>query len=574
MLDIPLISYLAILLLSTIASLDIRTSSLGYYSRFHGGLLSSVSYTLLYWAYVSNINRKETQKIINLALVAAVLVAFYAVLEHFGLSLSCLFITGKLNADCWVQDVEARVFATLGQPNWLAAYLTALLPLAMSNVLFNPDSIKLKIFNKKPVWIALSLLLFTALLFTKSRSGLLGFITADIIFWGFVFFKYKKRFLKPFLVLNTAFLILAAVFGTPWTQTLQSNEGAGPALEVGGGTDSGQIRKIVWQGAVDIWQAYPVLGTGPETFAYAYYQFRPPQHNLVSEWDFIYNKAHNEYLNLAATTGSLGLAAYLLLIVVSLIQILKAKTLNFALLAGYVSILVTNFFGFSVVMIGLLFFLFPALAVTLSVKPKTQNTKYEITGKQKIAMFFVLCTLLFTLFIIGKYWSADYLYAAGKKENRLSQPLSAAKKLEQAISLSPQEPLYHDELARSYATLAVYLWQQEEATTAAKLAQGALTETHKATTLSPRNLNLKRSQINVLSQLAAINPDFLLQTLPVFEDLKILAPTDAKVFYTLGITYAQLGQKQKALEVLEKAILLKPDYDKAKLFKQELEKSL
>src|SRR5690606_34366285 len=64
----------------------------------------------------------------------------------------------------------------------------------------------------------------------------------------------------------------------------------------GGGTDSGKIRQIVWQGAVDIWKANPVFGSGVETFAYAYYLHRPADHNLTSEWDYLYNKAHNEYL--------------------------------------------------------------------------------------------------------------------------------------------------------------------------------------------------------------------------------------------------------------------------------------
>ena len=87
-----------------------------------------------------------------------------------------------------------------------------------------------------------------------------------------------------------------------------------PAAGALGGTDSGQIRLYVWQGALDIWKAYPLFGTGVETFAFAYYQFRPAEHNLTSEWDYLYNKAHNEYLNYLATTGALGLGSYLLFI--------------------------------------------------------------------------------------------------------------------------------------------------------------------------------------------------------------------------------------------------------------------
>jgi len=139
---------------------------------------------------------------------------------------------------------------------------------------------------------------------------------------------------------------------------------AGPALETGG-TESGAIRKIVWKGAIEIWKHYPVFGTGVETFAYSYYKFRPVEHNLVSEWDFIYNKAHNEYLNLAANTGTVGLLSYLFLTGTAVY--LFAKKSRFELLAGYAGLLVSNLFGFSVVPTQLLLLLFPAIALTQKV---------------------------------------------------------------------------------------------------------------------------------------------------------------------------------------------------------------
>ena len=56
---------------------------------------------------------------------------------------------------------------------------------------------------------------------------------------------------------------------------------------------------------------YPLFGTGVETFAYSYNFVRPLTHNLTSEWDYVYNKAHNEYFNYLATTGFIGLISYL-----------------------------------------------------------------------------------------------------------------------------------------------------------------------------------------------------------------------------------------------------------------------
>ena len=71
---------------------------------------------------------------------------------------------------------------------------------------------------------------------------------------------------------------------------------------------------MVWKGAIDIWLHNPIFGTGLETFAFAYYQYRPAAHNMTSEAQFLYNKAHNEYLNYLATTGTVGIVTYLLMI--------------------------------------------------------------------------------------------------------------------------------------------------------------------------------------------------------------------------------------------------------------------
>ncbi|MDP3994772.1 MAG: O-antigen ligase family protein, partial [bacterium] len=447
-LDIPLICFLVTSLLSTIFSIDPRTSIFGYYSRFNGGLLSAISYTLLYWAYVSNMDQKKTLSVIRYTLLAAVLVCIYGILEHFG-----------IDKDLWVQDVQNRIFSTLGQPNWLAAYLVALIPLTWSFAL------------RKHAWLILNLLFFITLLFTKSRSGILGFAVADAIFWGLILWKHKKEYLRQFVICHFFFLIIAGMVGTPWTPTKVSvPKPAGPALEVGGGTESGEIRKIVWKGAIDIWKHNILLGTGPETFAFAYYMHRPVEHNLVSEWDFIYNKAHNEYLNIMANTGTLGLVSYLAVVIFSIVQISKiipGSGLAIALIAGYASILITNFFGFSVVPVALEFFLFPAMAVALGKeKPMVKNKTGKLNNWQIILITTTLLAICYTLYIVSRYWYADVLYNKAKQYNSAGKYPEALSFLQQAVKLSPNEALYRSELSQTSAGLAVALFdlkREEEA---------------------------------------------------------------------------------------------------------------
>ena len=356
LLDWPILLFLLANLASLIFSIDSHTSWFGYYSRWNGGLLSLISYSLLYWAFVSNMDSKSALRTTHYALLASIAVAIYATLEHFGASISCLLTTGQPNVACWVQDVQNRVFATLGQPNWLAAYIAALIFIPLSYL--TPG---VKYWTNLGIFV----LLFSTLLFTKSRSGLLAFGISSIIFWGLT---PKRLVLKGVSLWVLTVVMLTAIISNPVRDLVfkpaAPEKTTGPALEVGG-TESGNIRKIVWTGATRIWRSNIknlLIGTGPETFAMAYYQYRPIEHNQTSEWELLYNKAHNEFLNYLATTGILGLGSYLIL----LVFMLKAfRRPQIAFLAGWLTILVTNFWGFSVVIMQLFLFLFPAIALTI-----------------------------------------------------------------------------------------------------------------------------------------------------------------------------------------------------------------
>jgi O-antigen ligase len=568
-LDIPLLLFLFSQLLSTAFSIDVRTSLLGYYSRFHGGFFSTLSYSLLFWAFVSNMDRAKTLKAIRFLLFSGIIVSVYGVLQHFG-----------IDKDVWVQDVQNRVFSTLGQPNWLAAWLLALLPIAWAFYLSSRQ--KSKNFWQ---WLGFSALYILTLSYTKSRSGLLGLVTVSGIFWGINFFIYivkekSKSFIKNSFLLLTLSLFLIFAGGTPWTPSLEqfltkgiegkTPETTGPALETGG-TESGQIRKIVWKGAIDVWKNYPLTGSGVETFAFSYYQFRPVEHNLVSEWDFLYNKAHNELLNILATTGILGLGAYLYfsgVVVFYFVKKIKSSPdiLDSSFLAGFCGIFVTNFFGFSVVAVSLLYFLLPAFAVCLEGGEKVRLASYKsLDFRQKAGVFLALFIASYLLLGIGRYWYADLLFAKGKTLNDSEDPVKARGELTHAIELSKKEAIFWDELSQSDTLIAIALNEAGEGAKAREFADVAINESSNATILSPRNLNLKRNRANLFIKLSALDPNYLADARDILIDAITYAPTEAKLYYNLGLTYARLGDLENAEKVFEKTISLKANYRDARL---------
>lgn len=547
-LDIPLIIYLSIYLVSSLLSINPRTSWLGYYGRFNGGLISQICYVTLYWAFVSHIKTvKESLSVVRFGLAGTVIASILAIGEHNGVFTTCKIIGFSLEKSCWLQDVQTRVFSTLGQPNWLAAILVALLPITWSQILQKSQTYKI-------FWFLISILFFVTLLFTKSRSGLLAFGVESLIFWGFIFWKEKSKFLKEFIFSFLSFSFLAFMFWfnpQPTTHNLPETVAAGPALE-SGGTESGTIRKFVWLGALQVFKHYPILGTGPETFAFSFPMYKPVGHNLTSEWDYLYNKAHNEFLNYLANTGIIGFAAYIVLIIISLKMIFNNKRLE--LLAGYVAILVTNFFGFSVVPISLLFFLYPAISLASSAEDQaiSYNSK-KIDINQKISIILVLLTSLYTLHTIYSYWQADISYNKAKMLARENKHSDAILELDKSIKFSPTEGIYLSELALDNKSDEVAL---------------------KALDLNKYNQNIRRIVVNNLVGNSGENPNNLFLAEEIIIDGINYSPNDPKMYYQLGILQLKINKNDSAIRNLQNAIELKTNYKEARFALGSIHKAL
>ena len=135
--DIPLLLFLLSQFISTIFSLDPHTSFWGYYSRFNGGFLSMLSFVFLYFAFTTNIlshdkeeSLKKAGRMLFAIFVSGILVALWGLPSHFGYDPTCLAFRGTLDVSCWTEAFQPkiRMFSTLGQPNWLAAFLLILIP--------------------------------------------------------------------------------------------------------------------------------------------------------------------------------------------------------------------------------------------------------------------------------------------------------------------------------------------------------------------------------------------------------------------------------------------------------------
>ncbi len=605
-LELPLLLFLGSQAIATLTSINIHTSLFGYYSRFNGGLVSLLCYALLYFAAVSNFDRTDAKIILKTIVYTALLSALYAFPEHFGHSPSCLIISGRFDARCWVQDVQNRVFGTFGQPNWLAAYLISLIFIPLSEIFENKQTIKRSSYVTRYLPF---LLFFLVLIFTKSRSGLLGFIVGLGVFFFAIFTSTKgskKNVLKIItsclLLLVTSFLLFGRnVSGTtnkiidriiPPPTTVAAPQTPAPAnsMEVSI-TPTSDIRRIVWKGAWQLALKHPFFGTGVETFAYSYYNVRPVEHNLVSEWNFLYNKAHNEFLNYAATTGFVGLGTYLLFlgyfIVWSIKKIVSHKsevlspksndltlntqhsTLLTALLSGFIALCISNFFGFATVPVNTLLFLFPALAYLFTTDdvsnavPKTQkNLSLSTNGYLLLGVIGAICILL--LLAVNRGLIADLSYTAGKAAFGAKNYQVAITKLQDAIRLVPNEPLYTDELAQAASEVAANLAVNQKPAEASEAATIAIQLANRTLNLNKYHLNFYKSRAKIFINLAQINPRFALEAAATLDAAIRLAPTDAKLWLNRALLAKELGYRDEALKTYAKTIELKANDETAR----------
>lgn len=619
-LDIPLVVFLIAQILSTVFSIDRHTSFFGYYGRFNGGLLSTLTYIFLYYAYLSNIRHNPghvVRRILAISGIASILVVLWGLPGTFNHDLSCLLFTSKFDNSCWTAQFKPaeRMFSTLGQPNWLGAYLAITL-FGSLYLLVTTDKRLLRF-----VATASIILSYCGVLLSRSRSALGSLVPGiGLIALYYIWIRLRKKsfpfkqslqFLAVALgalivltfalrtgipkvdsILTFSFLNKATVKVTPKqvTQTV-------PAKTIQDGvTDSLDIRKIVWEGAVRLGNEYPLFGTGAETFGYAYYSVRPVAHNLTSEWDYLYNKAHNEYLNMFATTGWFGILSFLSICVVFISILVRAfihsstqndnwkQMLCLTLFGIFSSIGITNFFGFSITVIQLYWYLLLIVADVFFSKNPSSTTEKKQKAPSYMQIGGVLFLVIWLLNSVVSYWLADYKYAQSDIALKNNNSAAAASLLQEAIALR-KEHVYEDKLSYALAQYASVLAYQKKTDEMRQVIDVA--EQLNLQTIQNSSQNVLYWKTRVKNQFlfyqTSLDKKYLFTGLAALDELYKLAPTDPKIPYFSATYYSLLSddeknveQKQlyqaKSLEAIERAIELKKNYADAYYLKVQLHK--
>lgn len=569
--------------------------------------------------FISSFRGPLLYKMLFMTLNAGLLTAIWGFPAHFGFDPTCQLFQGNFDVSCWTEAFQPkdRTFSTLGQPAWLGAYMAMLIPLAIGTALHFAQK---KVMPYVYLFASTAVFFYVSLLFSNTRAAFIGFWIANLIFWAVLYFKkqFPQQFLlKAFGWFTLAFFIGNFFFNTPigflnkftlsqlnhhevkaLPETISGSSALTPNI-----TDSGDIRLLVWQGAIKTWQNNPIFGTGVETYAYDYYKYKSPAHNMTSEWDYLYNKAHNEYLNYLATTGLFGLGTYvaflgLFLLIVAkwcwgrpvTAEVAKNETeidphqntlLVMGLTAGWFTILITNFFGFSVVIMNVYLFLIPLFVFVLAGLMKEDNHFVFPAPKRSAAQAntplhdyidpyqwtgLILLVVVAVWMAIGLIWyrQADIAYAYGNNLDKTGNFGQATTYLLQASQMVPDEPVYKDELSVNLAAIGAGLYAQKDTTRADQISKTAAAMSDEIVADHPNNVVYWKNRVRVFYTLStggtADAATDITTALKAIDTAKTLAPTDAKIAYNRAVLYGQAGHTQDAVPMLEETIKLKPNY--------------
>ncbi len=350
---IPALAFLGISALSTFLSENSMHSLFGDRDE---GLLSLAAGILLFYAVIRGLSSPVRVRIFLAAgATAAVLISVYGISQNYGFDP----ISGWLVS--WYTDI-GRPWATVGNPITLASYLT-LMAGATAALCLMAGSRK-----ERVLWLLALAVIGACWIYTDTRGAMLGVVAAlPVVLWA----AHRRMgtvrplqvplatlmlavmtaimasaafgnlsltvdvtiFLAIYLIvlgvvlwlcdlrprvagpLLAALVILTAAAATVAVVVVSSNMNILDRTTVGreGGLSS-QVRLTIWRDTVPMIMERPLLGHGPDNFAKPFKshigeELKATITNNIGEVSKV-DRVHSDFLQVAATTGLLGLAAY------------------------------------------------------------------------------------------------------------------------------------------------------------------------------------------------------------------------------------------------------------------------
>ncbi|MDI6716172.1 MAG: O-antigen ligase family protein, partial [Actinomycetota bacterium] len=403
-LDIPTVTMIAIVTISTILSVNPITSLTGSsLSDRNESFLVFLSYIFLFVAAnqftAGNSNRK--QHLLKFFVTTASAISIYAILQHFGIDYFQYDVSGI--------DTK-RPPGTLGQPAYLGMYLAMVLPISIT--LFSIERRRLD----RIIYALSAIVVVIALVLTYTRGSWLAAIVAVAIVISYSTLKQSKyRVRLLVLVACIFFAVLLAVVLSGSLNLL--SERVESALELKG---SAAQRLGIWNSTLNLTKERPLLGWGIETFEDIHPKAETRSLVRLEGGPIRADRPHNQILYLSYSMGFIGLLTYLWVIITAFLFGLKAlKNLDgndslmlIGIMSALVSCIVSEQFLFSLAAVTPIFWLMVGLLVSNASRFQVVNIshlKAQVLRCSMVAIAFI------SLAMAAAFITADVLYERGNE---------------------------------------------------------------------------------------------------------------------------------------------------------------
>lgn len=349
--NISLFIYFILLAASVYAAENKVFAIIGVPGRWEG-LVTITLYMFLF--ITARLYLVPDEGLFKIILVTAIIVSIYGILQ-------------TMNFDPFPRDVlrenwSSRAFSTMGNPNFLGSYI----------VLIIPTSIYFYIINKNITGLTAYAILFYCLLSTGTRGAWLGTITSIMAFAAihYMYFRYSKGEFTRYIILLVITILLLALYnfyteGAFIDRFLSIKRDADEFLTNGDRADySGANRGFIWKRVAELIKKRPLTGYGIENLGEAFKKYYTQ--DMIELWNEVryLDKAHNEYLHIAVTSGIPSLLVYLTfisqIILKGLFRLKNCKT-ALLILSSVIGYMTAAFFNISVVSVAYVYWIFLGL---------------------------------------------------------------------------------------------------------------------------------------------------------------------------------------------------------------------
>ncbi|MBU2580079.1 tetratricopeptide repeat protein [Patescibacteria group bacterium] len=528
-LDIWVLVFMLMVILSAVFSINSVSSWLGGYGKFSDSAIGLLAMCLLYFVVVNNVMVSKTG----------------AAPEDGGLppDINAVATTKKRMLICSPGVCLRTVINLVLVSGWvavLAAYLSVFnlwskipgLPEIMNLRSFNPVSGS---FEGLSIFLAAIVGLITGVFLQGKKRGVLakvlsyGLLAASVIllvvinFWAawvslaaamallLIIAFWTRIFRKRVnaLMLPIALLIIAGIFivNLPGRVELLSdfnniNQDIPKELIL----DGAMTNTITWQTLKE----YPILGSGEGTFLANFAKFKPAEFNNSQFWNIRFDRASNYFMETTGALGILGILSYLtvvfmflLIMVLSLWRLKKSKDVAAAeliilpFLLFWLILFISQFVYSQNTVLLFYFWLFTALGIVswqgLQEKPcKKISFSFKKLPEVGLVINVVLLILIFVM--AGLFYLGGRFYLAeAKLIQTATDRQDLIRRAEEIVNLNRYRASYRQNLSQIYLVSA---WEEARKAEAERniellqtLAAGSIQQARVATDLSPNSVS-------------------------------------------------------------------------------------